>query len=270
MRAYLRLSCALVALNVTVMLPWTAHAAVSTDIITAQPTANGPVTFTMKDTNSGAKVTATANILATDTPAQKATKLKNAANAAILADGLGLFDAAVAGNVVTVTKQGGGGMAITIDADKTGEGNGLRTKDSGGNGNNWFWRWVRSWVASSEVLPNGDSYAFDTTNGYSASVTGNGLATIDDLQLDITNDLISQGVMLVDSTGPSGELIQTSQWFAVGSLFPSGGVGLNTSEGYIGALGAMGIELVQVPVPAAIWLVVGALAGLLSFRRRAI
>lgn len=268
MKSNMRLSCAVIALNVLGMLSFSVHAAVSTDIITAQPTANGPVTFTMKDTNSGAKVTATANILATDTPAQKATKLKNAANAAILADGLGLFDAAVAGNTVTVTKQGGGGMAITIDNDKTGESNGLRTKDSGGNGNNWFWRWVRSWVASSDVLPNSDSYAFDTTNGFSASVTGNGIDTIDDLQLDITNELIAQGVLLVDTTGPSGETIQTSQWFAVSSLFPSGGVGLNTSQGYIGALGAMGIELVQVPVPAAVWLLVSAFAALIPVGKR--
>lgn len=268
MRASFRVFCALGAIHALYTLPFNAHAAVSTDIITAQPTANGAVTFTMKDTNSGAAVTASANILATDTPAQKAAKLEAAADAAILADGLGLFDAAVAGNVVTVTKQGGGGMAVTIDKDGTGEGNGLHTKDSGGNGNNWFWRWVRTWFASAEVAPTGESYAFGTSNGYGASVTGDGTLTIDDLQLEITNELMAQGVLLSETTGQSGETIQTSQWFAVGAFFPSGGVGLNTSQGYITTLGAMGIELVQVPVPAALWLLAGALAGFVPFTRR--
>ena len=188
-------------------------AAVRTDIIAAQPTVNGAVSFTMTDTNTGLFVKVNAlGILATDTPAQKAAKIDAAANAAIAAAGApenGLFSSAVAGNTATITKLGGGGMAVNITADTTGEGTELKTKDSGGNGNSWWWRFVR-WVEQSVgiVVPKDEAYALTTTNGFLATVTGDGALLASELQDEITNQMVADGVVFT-----SGTDISTGQRF---------------------------------------------------------
>jgi hypothetical protein len=250
-----------------------AQAAVMTDIIAAQPTKNGNVSFTITDTNAGLSVDVVAPILATDTPAQKATKIDAAATAAIAAKGQpesDLFSSAVAGNTVTITKQGGGGMAVNITADGTGEGNNLKTKDSGGNGNNWFWRFIRWLVASADpVVPDGSAFALATTNGLSASATGDGVKLASELQSEISDQLVAEGVVFTGGTDPlTGQPFLASQFFPVGALFPTAGVGLDTNPGYADFLGGIGVELVQVLEPATISLFALGLAGLGAMRRR--
>lgn len=252
----------------------TVKAAVTSDIITAQPTANGTVDFTIKDTNAGFLVKVSAlGILATDTPAQKAVKLDAAAKAAIAAAGKpesDLFSSAVAGNTVTITKLGGGGMAVNVTADTTGEGNNLKTKEGGGNGEHWFWRAVRWLVASADpIVPSGNTYTLTTTNGASASVTGDGVATASELQDEITAQLALQGISFTPGVDPlTQQPFLVSQYFPVGAAFPPNGVGLETSPGFGDFLGGVGVELLQIPEPGSLALLGLALGSLVASRRK--
>lgn len=261
------------AMATALALPLLVTAAVTTDIIADQATANGSVDFTITDTNTGIKVkVSAAGILATDTPAQKAAKISAAATAQINADGPpidGVFAAAAAGNTVTITKTGGGGMNVAITGDTTGEGNKLRTKDGGGNGEHWFWRFVRWVVASSDpVVPPGDSYLLATTNGLQAIAVGDGTKTASQLQAEITAQLIAQGVSFTAGVDlATDQAYLASQYFPVGQFFPAGGVGLDSSPGYATYFGGIGVELVRIPEPHGLALLGAALVGLLLRRR---
>jgi hypothetical protein len=253
----------------TVIQAGAAHATVTTDITVGAPTANGVVKFNIVSANAGGiGITASANILATDTAAMKASKVAAAVNAA--PGNIGAWTAVSAGPVVTVTQIGGGGMTVTPTADTTGEGGAIKVTPGGGNGQHWFWRFVH-WLVSSNasVVPAGTVLAISSTNGFSATVTADGVRTVSQLFSDITSQLQGQGLVF----NPDG----TSQSFA----FDLSGTeqGLTVSSNwftYFGG-GPGGVELVAPPATSApalgghLWPVVlalGILATLLQLRRQ--
>jgi hypothetical protein len=178
----------------------TALAEVSSTITTSDPDHAGAVTVDVLDTNGGLHSTATANILATDTAASKATKIALALNAKFVHDhNDGVFEATVSGNVVTVTKVGGGGLKVTIAADGTGEDDKITIEPSFGNSEHWFWRFVR-WVSISNLnsVPPANSTAMlglDTPMGYQQfSLIGDGVQTLGQLQDNLSNQLSAFGI----------------------------------------------------------------------------
>lgn len=249
--------------------PTVATSAVQSFITTSQPTEDGKVDIKVVDTNGNLSFSASASILKTDTPASKADKINDAINNAITAEGPpidSVFSSAVATNKVTVTKTGGGGMSVNITNDTTGEGDNLKVKDSGGNGNNWFWRFVRWVVGVASVPPAGDQLTLTTTNGLTASVTTDGIASGSALQSEITSQLALEGVSFTPGQDPStGQDFLASQFFAVGNFFPADGVGVLTSGDWGQDLGGIGVEIAFVPAsepPSLAILVVGLLAML--------
>lgn len=220
-------------------------AAVSSFITVHDPSMNGSVKITVKNTNTGATVTVTVPILAADTAAQKATKIRNALEAKKDSNPAMPYTTGVAGTKVTVTKIGGGGMSITIDSDTTKEDSEIKIEDSGGNGNNWFWRWVRDLFASDGPVPPGETCTFTMTSGESATVVGDGIKTAGDLNAELTAQFSSQGVQF--SNGPDG---LTSESIPVGASFPAAGVGIDATAACALYLGGIGVELNNAdPIP---------------------
>ncbi len=251
------------------------RAAVISNITADQPTKDGNVNITVKDTNSGLSVDFVAGILGTDTPAEKAAKINAAAVAAIAAAGdpvSSAFGSAAAGDTVAITKQGGGGMAVHITADTTGEANKLRVSPGGGNGQHWFWRFFR-WLGTNSslsfIIPDGQSYTFTTTNGASVFVTGDGITTAGQFQDLITSQFAAQGISFTYGIDPlTNQSYLASQYFEVGNVFPIAGVGVNTSSGYGDYLGGIGVEVQQVPEPTSMAIFgLGAL-GMAAYRAR--
>jgi hypothetical protein len=197
----LALTCAALVLSSLSLL-----AAVTSTITTGQPAANGVVKVDVLDLNGQIRSTATANITAAMTPAQKADAICAALNAQFLADGNNfIFSAAVAGNAVTVTKVGGGGMKVTILADTTGEGNNLSAAPGLGNGDHWFWRWVRTWSTSADsqvpVAGLTGLLYFDSPIGYgSETIVSDGVRTLGQLQDELSARLAGSGYTFVANT----------------------------------------------------------------------
>lgn len=236
-----------------------ALAAVTSTITTGQPTQNGPVTVKVLDVNGGLTSTATANITANMTPAQKADQIAAALNAKFLADNNNLiFSAAAAGNVVTVTKAGGGGMTVTIVNDGTGEGNNLTVANGGGNGEHWFWRFVR-WVFASnsqQVPPNTATavVAFDSPNGFGQSfIAGDGFHTVAQLQDDLSNRLAAHGYSFTVNfvadpvLGDHYEYVSQPLPDTMLTLIP-GTFQVGTSPGWSDWFGTMGVSLDVDPI----------------------
>jgi hypothetical protein len=178
-----------------------ATAGVKSKITTTEPLADGPVVVEVKHSKTGIKITATANILDADTKEQKATKIKNAINAAALAAGApekDMWVATVAGAEVTVAQVGGGGMKVTILKDKTKEGNKLTVEPSAGNSENGFWKWVRRWLVASNstIVPSGMTMTVsaDSPTGYWTEVlVADGVKTVADMQAELTGLAAARG-----------------------------------------------------------------------------
>jgi hypothetical protein len=250
------------ALTITAALCLTAAstlAAVTSTITTGQPDANGPVTVNVRDTNTGINSTATANILKTDTPAQKATKIANALNAKFAADGnANIFSAAAVGNVVTVTKAGGGGMKVTPLNDGTSEGDTLTIEDGGGNGEHWFWRLVR-WVFASNsnsVPPNTATamVALDTPQGFAQlPVFGDGFHTVAQIQDDLSTRLATYGINTTVTFVPDAvngdhyEYVSQALADSIPTMIPNT-FQVQTTPGYSDFFGTFGLDLEIAPI----------------------
>jgi hypothetical protein len=182
-----------------------AFAEVSSTITTSAPDHAGAVTVDVLDTNGGLHSTATANILASDTAAMKATKIAAALNAKFVHDhNDSVFEATPSGNAVTVTKAGGGGLKVTIAADGTGEGDKITIAPSFGNSEHWFWRMFRwSSISSLNTVPPANSTAvlsLDTPMGYQQfSLIGDGVQTLGQIQDNLSNQLSAFGVITYKS-----------------------------------------------------------------------
>ncbi len=237
------------------LLASVATAGVKSTITTTEPLADGPVVIEVKHTNTGIKITATANILDADTKEEKAKKIKDAINAAALAAGApekDLWAASVAGNVVTVAQVGGGGMKVTILKDKTKEGNKLTVEPSGGNSEHGFWKWVRSWLVSSNatIVPSGMTMTVsaDTPTGYWTEViVSDGTQTVAQMQADLTVLAAAHGYIFSTQIVPDigGDRMElTSNGLPLGSptLLP-GVFQVETSPNWPELMGTMGVAM---------------------------
>lgn len=237
------------------LLTSVATAGVTSTITTSEPMADGVVEIEVKSTNTGIKIKAKANILDTDTKEQKATKIKDAINAAAQAAGApekNMWTATVAGNEVKVSQVGGGGMKVTILKDKTKEGDKLTVAAGGGNSEHGFWKWVRSWFVStnSSVVPSGMTMTVsaDTPSGYWTEVlVSDGTKTVADMQAELTGLAAAQGFAFTTEIipGPDGDRIElTSNGLPLGSPTLDPGVfQVQVSPGWPEFMGTMGVAL---------------------------
>jgi hypothetical protein len=207
------------------------------------PKMNGIVTVTIDNTNApGIGVIATANILATDTCRQKATKISDAINAALTAKGppeSTLWSATAANRTVTINQQGGTGLAVSITKDTTGEGNKLRVHGDF----DWLWSFFLWFADSDAVVPDGTMLAVTAQKPgripLSVSVMGNGVLSIAQLQQMVVDQFQAQGVTLTPVTNPeTGQTGLVSQAFDGSESEGGGRVEVNAAwSTYLGTSG---------------------------------